>query len=191
MLKRAQTLSTTSPTTVPVGASLREVVQGALGEPSVLRLCAAPLTQKDTTVGHLQLSTHISGHSPSPSLTLSLSRSLSHSLSHSHSYSHSHSDVSLSSLSSLCTQVSVAPLSLCSMTVEMCDVCCVILLMLCCRVMCCGWAVRVVVVVSCCAVFVCGFLFFVLSLRNNAVCTFKTLPFVHSKRQCHMTHGRF
>ena len=43
---------------------------------------------------------------------------------------------------------------------------------------------RGVVVVSCCAV--CA-----LALTNNAVCTFKTLPCLPSKRPCHIRHGRF
>ena len=54
---QCSSLSSTSPTTVPVGASLREVVQGTLGEPSVLRLRAAPLTQKGHHSEHQQAHT--------------------------------------------------------------------------------------------------------------------------------------
>ena len=60
------------------------------------------------------------------------------------------------------------------------SVCCVMLLMLCCYVMCCGWAVRVVVVVAV-AVVVCVRVSFLLTLKDAPVCIFKTRPCVPSK----------
>ena len=70
------------------------------------------------------------------------------------------------------------------MFVMLCGVCCLVVW---CVV---AVAVRVVVVVVV-AVAVCVRVSFLLPLKNAPVCTLKTLPFVLSKRPCHLRHDRF